>query len=102
MTVREIQVHLTEMYGAEVSPTLISSVTDVVMDDAKAWQSRLLDALYPIVYLDYIHVKARDAGTMRAKAVYLALGLNLSGECAGALKVQTMWEIGESFQKQNN
>lgn len=80
MTVREIQSHLEEMYGAEVSPTLISSVTDAVIDDAKAWQSRPLDVLYPIVYLDCIHVKARDAGTVRAKAVYLALGLNLSGE----------------------
>ncbi len=80
MTVREIQGHLEEMYGAEVSPTLISSVTDAVIDDAKAWQSRPLDALYPIVYLDCIHVKARDAGTVRVKAVYLALGINLSGE----------------------
>ncbi len=51
MTVREIQAHLEEMYGAEVSPTLISTVTDAVMDEAKAWQSRPLDALYPIVYL---------------------------------------------------
>ncbi|QFY42418.1 IS256 family transposase [Candidatus Methylospira mobilis] len=80
MTVREIQSHLEEMYGTEVSPSLISSVTDAVIDDAKAWQSRPLDALYPIVYLDCIHVKARDAGTVRVKAVYLALGLNLSGE----------------------
>ena len=80
MTVREIQSHLEEMYGAEVSPTLISSVTDTVMDDAKAWQARPLDALYPIVYLDCIHVKTRDAGTVRAKAVYLALGISMSGE----------------------
>jgi putative transposase len=80
MTVREIQSHLQEMYGTEVSPTLISSVTDAVIEDAKAWQSRPLDAVYPIVYLDCIHVKARDAGTVRTKAVYLALGLNLSGE----------------------
>lgn len=58
MTVREIQAHLEEMYGAEVSPTLISTVTDAVMDEAKAWQSRPLDALYPIVYLDCIHVKS--------------------------------------------
>ena len=56
MTVREIQGHLEELYGAEVSPTLISSVTDAIIDDAKAWQSRPLDALYPIVYLDCIHV----------------------------------------------
>jgi len=80
MTVREIQGHLEEMYGAEVSPTLISSVTDAVADEVKAWQSRPLDALYPIVYLDCIHVKVRDAGTVRAKAVYLALGINMAGE----------------------
>ena len=80
MTVREIQGHLEEMYGTEVSPTLISSVTDAVADEVKAWQSRPLDALYPIVYLDCIHVKVRDAGTVRAKAVYLALGINLAGE----------------------
>ncbi len=60
MTVREIQSHLEEMYGTEISPTLISSVTDAVMEDAKAWQSRPLDVLYPIVYLDCIHVKTRD------------------------------------------
>lgn len=80
MTVREIQGHLEEMYGAEVSPTLISSVTDAVMEEVKAWQSRPLDALYPIVYLDCIHVKVRDAGTVRVKAVYLALGINMAGE----------------------
>ena len=80
MTVREIQSHLEEMYGAEVSPTLISSVTDAVMDEAKAWQARPLEALYPIVYLDCIHVKTRDAGAVRAKAVYLALGINMTGE----------------------
>ncbi|WP_436395282.1 IS256 family transposase [Acidithiobacillus ferriphilus] len=80
MTVREIQSHLEEMYGTEISPTLISSVTDAVMEDAKAWQSRPLDVLYPIVYLDCIHVKTRDNGAVRAKAVYLALGINLAGE----------------------
>ena len=80
MTVREIQSHLEEMYGAEVSPTLISSVTEAVMEDAKAWQNRPLDALYPIVYLDCIHVKVRDGGVVRTKAVYLALGINMSGE----------------------
>lgn len=80
MTVREIQGHLEEMYGTEVSPTLISSVTEAVMDEVKTWQARPLDALYPIVYLDCIHVKARDSGAVRVKAVYLALGVNLSGE----------------------
>jgi putative transposase len=67
MTVREIQSHLEEMYGAEVSPTLISSVTDAVMDEAKAWQSRPLDALYPIVYLDCIHVKSETRVPSKSK-----------------------------------
>ncbi|MGH8398203.1 MAG: IS256 family transposase [Gammaproteobacteria bacterium] len=80
MTVREIQGHLEEMYGTEVSPALISSVTDAVLDEVKAWQARPLDGIYPIVYLDCIHVKVRDAGTVRVKAVYLALGINLTGE----------------------
>jgi len=80
MTVREIQSHLEEMYGTEVSPSLISSVTDAVMDEVKAWQSRPLDALYPIVYMDCIHVKVRDNGAVRVKAVYLALGIKLDGE----------------------
>jgi putative transposase len=80
MTVRDIQSHLEEMYGTEVSPTLISSVTEAVIEDAKAWQARPLDALYPIVYLDCIHVKVRDSGAVRTKAVYLALGINLAGE----------------------
>jgi putative transposase len=79
MTVREIQSHLEEMYGTEVSPTLISSVTDAVIEEVKAWQTRPLDALYPIVYLDCIHVKVRD-GSVRVKAVYLAIGINLAGE----------------------
>jgi putative transposase len=80
MTVREIQGHLEEMYGTEVSPTLISSVTDAVIDEVKAWQSRPLDALYPIIYLDCIHTKVRDNGAVRVKAVYLALGINMAGE----------------------
>ncbi|SCX63813.1 putative transposase, partial [Nitrosospira sp. Nsp1] len=91
MTVREIQSHLEEMYGAEVSPTLISSVTDAVMDEVKAWQARPLDALYPIVYLDCIHAKVRDSGAVRVKAVYLALGVNLNGnkELLGLWVAQT-------------
>ena len=80
MTVREIQGHLEEMYGTEVSPALISSVTDAVIEEVKAWQARPLDGVYPIVYLDCIHVKVRDAGAVRVKAVYLALGINLTGE----------------------
>lgn len=79
MTVREIQAHLQEMYWAEVSLSLISSVTDAVADEVKTWQSRPLDTLYPIVYLDCIHTKVRD-GAVRVKAVYLALSINKAGE----------------------
>ena len=79
MTVREIQGHLTEMYGTEVSPSLISSVTDAVSEEVKAWQARPLDPLYPILYLDCIHIKVRDTGAVRVKAVYLAIGVNLAG-----------------------
>ena len=79
MTVREIQSHLQEMYGAEVSPSLISSVTDAVSEEVKTWQARPLDAIYPIVYLDCIHVKVRE-GAVRVKAVYLAIGINMNGE----------------------
>lgn len=79
MTVREIQSHLQEMYGAEVSPSLISAVTDAVADEVKAWQARPLDAIYPIVYLDCIHVKVRE-GAVRVKAVYLAIGITMAGE----------------------
>ncbi len=79
LSVREIQGHLEEMYGAEVSPALISSVTDAVSDDVKAWQARPLDAVYPILYLDCIHVKVRDAGAVRNKAVFMAIGVNLDG-----------------------
>ncbi len=79
MTVREIQQHLTEIYGVEVSPTLISTVTDGVIDEVKQWQSRPLDAVYPVVYLDCIHAKVRDTGSVRAKAIYLAVGINMEG-----------------------
>jgi putative transposase len=79
MTVREIQSHLEEMYGTEISPSLISSITDAVADEVKAWQARPLDPLYPIIYLDCIHVKVRE-GAVRVKAVYLAIGVTLTGE----------------------
>lgn len=67
------------MYGAEVPPSLISTVTDAVIDEVKAWQVRPLDPVYPIVYLDCIHVKVRD-GAVRVKAVYLAVGVTMAGE----------------------
>lgn len=79
MTVREIQAHLEEMYGTEISPSLISSITDAVSEEVKAWQSRPLDPVYPIIYLDCIHVKVRE-GAVRVKAVYLAIGVSMTGE----------------------
>lgn len=79
MTTREIQAHLKGLYGIEVSPSLISNVTDAVLEDVRAWQNRPLDAVYPVVYLDAIHVKQRASGRVQIQAVYLALGLNLEG-----------------------
>lgn len=79
MTTREIQAHLEEIYGVEVSPALISEVTNAVMDEVRAWQTRPLDAVYPIVYLDAIQVKVRSEGKVSNKAIYLAIGLNLKG-----------------------
>jgi putative transposase len=80
MTVREIQGHLAEIYGTEVSPDLISKVTDAVLEDAKRWQNRPLERLYPIVYLDAMVVKIRDGQAVRNFACYVAIGVNLEGE----------------------
>lgn len=79
MSVRDIQQHLKELYGTEVSPDLISRVTDAVLDEVKAWQNRALDPVWPIIYLDALVVKVRDQGTVRNKSVYMALGVNLAG-----------------------
>ena len=79
MTVREIQGHLEDIYAVEVSPDLISSVTDSVLEEVKAWQNRPLDAVYPIVFMDALRVKIRDSGHVINKAVYMALGVNLDG-----------------------
>jgi len=87
LTTREIQEHLAEIYGVEVSPVLISKVTDVVSEEVKAWQNRPLDAVYPIVYMDAIRVKARGNGHVVNKAVYLAIGVNMEG----AKEVLGMW-----------
>src|SRR4051812_18830696 len=80
LSVREIQAHLAEIYGTDVSPDLISKITDAVLEDAKAWQSRPLEALYAIVYLDAMIVKIRDGQAVRNFACYLAIGVNLDGE----------------------
>lgn len=79
MTTREIQGHLRELYQVEVSPELISTVTDEVLDEVRAWQARPLDEVYPIVYLDAIHVKMRSSGHVQSQAVYVALALTLEG-----------------------
>ncbi len=75
MTVREIQGFLAEMYGVEVSPDLISTVTDGIVAEVTAWQSRPLEAMYPVVFFDALRVKIRDEATVRSKAIYLALAV---------------------------
>src|SRR5688572_2033695 len=75
MTVREIQAFLAEMYAVEVSPDLISTVTDAVHADVTGWQQRALEPMYPVVFFDALRVKIRDEGTVRSKAVYLALAV---------------------------
>ncbi len=80
MTVRDIQAHLAEIYGVQVGHDLISRVTDAVLEDVKAWQTRPLEDLYPVLYLDALVVKIRDGGAVRRKACYVAMGVNLDGE----------------------
>jgi putative transposase len=75
MTVREIRGHLEELYGIEVSPDLISAITDAVLDEVAEWQNRPLDICYPLVFFDAIRVKIRDEGFVRNKAIYIALGI---------------------------
>jgi putative transposase len=79
MTTREIEGHLQEIYGVEISPTLVSQVTDAVQDEVRNWQGRPLDATYPIVYLDALYVKMRDNGQVQNRAVYVAIGVNMDG-----------------------
>jgi putative transposase len=75
MTVREIRGHLKELYGIEVSPDLISAVTDAVLEEVAEWQNRPLDLCYPLVFFDAIRVKVRDEGFVRNKPIYIALGV---------------------------
>jgi putative transposase len=79
LTVREMQAHLSELYGVSVSPDLISTVTDAVLEEVTAWQQRPLASLYPVIFFDALQVKIRDEGTVRNKAVYLALGVTPDG-----------------------
>lgn len=80
MTTRDIQAHLQEIYNVEVSPALISRVTEEVQAEVTAWQNRPLDAIYPIVYLDALYVKMRDNGHVQNRAVHVAIGVNLEGQ----------------------
>ena len=80
MTTREIQGHLEEMYGVDVSPTLISEVTEGVIEEVKAWQNRPLEPVYGVVYLDALYVKMRHEGRVENRAVYVAIGIGLDGQ----------------------
>lgn len=80
MTTREIQAHLEEIYGVEVSPTLISNVTEAIQDEVRAWQNRALEPIYPILYLDALYVRMRDNGHVQNRAVYVVIGVNLEGQ----------------------
>ena len=79
MSTREIQGHLRELYGIEVSPDLISAVTDAVLEEVAAWQARPLEPVYPLVFFDALRVKIRDEGLVRNKAVHIALGVRADG-----------------------
>jgi putative transposase len=79
MSTREIVGHLRELYGVEVSPDLISAVTDAVLEEVAAWQARPLEPVYPLVFLDALRVKVRDEGLVRSKAVHIALGVRADG-----------------------
>jgi transposase-like protein len=80
MSVREIQGHLQQLYGLNVSPDLISTITDEVLSEVAQWQQRPLEPMYPIVYFDALRLKIRDEGTVKNKAVYLALGIKADGK----------------------
>jgi len=79
MTTRDIEAHLLEIYGINASRELISNVTDVVVDEIKAWQSRPLDEVYPIVYVDGIRIRVKDSGVVTTKVAYLAIGVDVEG-----------------------
>lgn len=87
MSTREITGHLRDLYGVDVSPDLISTVTDAVLEEVAAWQQRPLDAAYPLVFFDAIRVKIRDEGMVRNKAIHIALGVRADG----AKEVLGLW-----------
>jgi putative transposase len=87
MSTRDIQAHLRELYGTEISPELVSAVTDAVLEEVSQWQNRPLEAVYAIVFFDCLRVKIRDEGTVKNKAVYLAIGVR----CSGYREVLGIW-----------
>ena len=87
MSTRDIQAHVGELYGVTISPDLVSAVTDSVIDEVRAWQSRPLESTYAIVFFDALRVKIRDEGMVRNKAVYLAIGVR----CSGHKEVLGLW-----------
>ena len=87
LSTRDIQAHLRELYGVEISPELVSAVTDAVLEEVAAWQNRPLESVYAIVFFDALRVKIRDEGTVKNKAVYLAIGVR----CSGHREVLGLW-----------
>ena len=87
MSTRDIQAHVRELYGLEISPDLVSAVTDAVHDEVKAWQARPLEPVYAIVFFDALRVKIRDEGSVKNKAVYLAIGVR----CSGYKEILGLW-----------
>jgi putative transposase len=80
MSTRDIEAHLRELYGVSVGRDLISRVTDAVLEDIKAWQQRLLDDIYPVLYLDALVLKMRDGGSVQRKSCYLAMAITIDGQ----------------------
>jgi putative transposase len=95
LTTREIQGHLQEIYGVEVSPTLVSDVTEAVLEEVKSWQNRPLEPIYGIVYLDALYVKMRHEGRVENRAVYVAIGVDLDGR----KEVLGLWTGGNEGAK---
>lgn len=91
MSVREIQGHIRELYGLDVSPDLVSAVTDAVLEEVALWQNRPLEPAYPLVFFDALRVKIRDEGLVRNKAIHIALGVRADG----TKKVLGLW-VGQN------
>jgi putative transposase len=96
MTTRDIQGHLAEIYGVEVSPALISDVTEAVSEEVSVWQKRALDAVYPVVYMDALYVKVRDSGQVQNRAVHVAIAIRMDG-CKEVLGLWTAAAEGAKF-----